>query len=49
MGILDGKMKFVPLYIPVCLAVVDNDFKGEFVQRENSSITPYGMLPKFEE
>jgi len=48
MGILDGKMKFVPLYRPVCLTVVDNNFKEEFVQEENPSITLYGMLPKSE-
>lgn len=45
MGILDGKMKFVPLYSPVSITVVANDFKGEFVQRKKN-FTSYGMLPK---
>ena len=41
MGILDGKMKFVPLYRPVCLTVVDNNFKEEFVQEEKPYMVCY--------
>lgn len=52
MALLDGKMKFVPVYEhkPICYRVVDKDFKGEFVNTfENRYSKPYGMRQSGEE
>lgn len=52
MALLDGKLKFVPVYnhIPICFTVVDNDFEGEIVNTyENSYSKPYRMCQSGEE
>lgn len=52
MALLDGKMKFVPVYEhrPVCFKVVDNDFEGDIVNTfENRYSKSYRMRQDGEE
>lgn len=52
MALLDGKMKFVPVYEhrPVSFKVVDNDFEGEIINTfENRYSKPYRLRQESEE